>query len=177
MNHLPNHPLRPVQCNVLAGKAAKYLRALFAALVLVGMGRTAVAADPVAVIVGPKNSVSNLPVADLASIYRGEKKYWSAGQRIVALNLVEKHSVRLRFEKAILKMSPEEVERYWMGQKIRGKARPPKIVPNVEVLQKLVAVMPGAIGFVPLSALDAKLVKTVSLDGKKAGDSGYVLAK
>jgi hypothetical protein len=49
-------------------------------------------------------------------------------------------------------MNPDEVARYWIDRKVRGGDPPPKHVPSVAMMAKLVERLPGTIGYLPASA-------------------------
>ena len=63
---------------------------------------------------------------------------------------------------------------YEVEQRIRGKASPPKSVPAAATLRKMVAVVPGAVGYVLASDLDAS-VRALPIDGLSHTDAGYRL--
>jgi hypothetical protein len=72
-------------------------------------------------------------------------------------------------------MGPDEVKKYWIDRRIRGQGNPPKSAPSVDVMVKIVANFPAAIGYVPVAALTPAL-KPVAIDGKVYTDRRYLLA-
>jgi ABC-type phosphate transport system substrate-binding protein len=120
--------------------------------------------DIVVVIVGPKSSVKDVSKTDLKNIYLGKRKSWASGDRVIPINLPAKTTIRVLFDRLALDMSPDEVGRYWVGQRIRAQAKPPKAVPSPDLVKKLVASIPGAVGYIPVAALDGS-VRAISVDG------------
>jgi hypothetical protein len=57
--------------------------------------------------------------------------------------------LRILFDKVVLGMTPDEVARHWVDQRIRGKGRPPRAVPDGALLKKVVRHFPGAIAYLP----------------------------
>jgi hypothetical protein len=69
--------------------------------------------------------------------------------------------VRRAFDGAVLRMSPEEVARFWLDQRIRGGARPPRQVPDPGLAVRLAAKLPGSIAYVPENLVNGS-VKVVA---------------
>jgi hypothetical protein len=72
-------------------------------------------------------------------------------------------------------MSEDRYRQYWIGKMFRSEvASGPKIVFSTDMLRDLVTVIPGSIGFVPVSEVGPDL-KVISIDGMVPGDEGYPL--
>lgn len=134
------------------------------------------AKDVLAVIVHNKSPVQSLSLSQLRSIFMGKRKTWENGGTIVAVNLLPKHPVRVLFDEAVLDMNPDEVGRYWVAQKIRAKGRPPQSVGAPIILRKIVAALPGAIGYVPIDLVDTS-VKVVQIEGFDPKHAKYPIKK
>jgi hypothetical protein len=78
----------------------------------------------------------------------------------------------VRFDQAVLGMTPERVSRYWIDRKIRGQSGPPRALDSADLVQRVVARLDGGIGYVRMNELKAD-VKVVRVDGKSPKDSGY----
>jgi hypothetical protein len=72
-------------------------------------------------------------------------------------------------------MTPEQVARYWIDRRIRGYSGAPKAVDPANVLQKVVAKLPGSISYVRQHELSDG-VKIVKIDGKLPGEAGYPIS-
>jgi hypothetical protein len=120
-----------------------------------------------AVIVNRANSTSEISAPDLEAIFTSSKRSWSDGRTIVALNYAPQDPLRVLFDRVALGFEPDEMSRFWVDQKIRGGARPPRVVDTPEVALRVVAKLPGAVAYVPAAAVD-RTVKVVARlrDGK-----------
>ena len=83
------------------------------------------------------------------------------GTQLRFLDAIEGTHPRQTFDSKVLQMSPEEVNRYWIDQKIRGVQPPPAVDAGaaVEILKKV----PAAIAYLPGSA--ATGLRKVSIEG------------
>jgi len=102
-----------------------------------------------AVIVHPKVPADKLTAEQLYGIFTVSRKDWSADLRVVVFNLSPDDKIRVAFDRAVLRMEPENVGRFWIDQRIRGGAKPPRYVPDPALVVRLVERLPGAIGYVP----------------------------
>ena len=76
---------------------------------------------------------------------------------------------------AIYGKNEERYRQYWIAKIFRSEvASGPKIVFSTDMLRDLVTVIPGSIGFVPVSEVGPDL-KVISIDEKMPGDQGYPL--
>src|ERR1700684_1336476 len=76
----------------------------------------------VAVVVNPKNPVSNLSGSELRKIFAGEKRTWTGGLTIKIITRVPgsyEHVVLLR----VLRMNEIEYKHYWIAQVFHGEAQ------------------------------------------------------
>lgn len=117
---------------------------------------------PLAVVVNAKNEVSELDEASLAAIFSGRKRFWASGKTIMAFSAPPGTPLRVTFDRAVLKMSAEEVGRYWVEQSVRGGARPPRQVPNAPLALRVVGASPMAIAYVPLPLAAGDKVRIVA---------------
>lgn len=120
--------------------------------------------EELAVVVNPDNSVRSLSSAEVEAIFAARKRYWGGGRNVVAFNYAPKHSLRIAFDRAVLRMGPDEVSKFWINQRIRGRASPPRQVPSPKLMLRVVERLEGAIGYVPLDMArrgDVKIVAVV----------------
>jgi len=105
----------------------------------------------------------------------GEQQHWSDRSRITLLVRAAMAPERDRVLSAICGMSEERYRQYWIAKMFRSEvASGPKIVFSTDMLRDLVTVIPGSIGFVPVSEVGPDL-KVISIDEKMPGDQGYPL--
>ena len=106
----------------------------------------------IVVIVNDTVSARQISPADLRLLFQTNKLEWE-GRRMTPLNLPRTDQARKTFDQVVLGMDEERVLRYWIDRKIRGGNPPPKQIPEVSLVVRLVAKMEGAIAYVPESAL------------------------
>lgn len=128
-----------------------------------GSGAFGQADVPVAVVVNAASNVRELDEASLAAIFSGRRRFWSTGKPIMAFSAPPGSSLRVTFDRAVLKMSPDEVGRYWVEQSVRSGARPPRQVPNASLALRVVGASPTAVGYVPLSLVTGDKVRVVAI--------------
>lgn len=123
----------------------------------------------VVVIVGGKSTVTTISSRTLMTLYLARPI-----ADLVALNLPVRSAERIAFDARILRMSPDEVGRYWVDQEVRGERTAPRALPDATTIVKLVAKFPTSIGYVRVDAVP-KGVRIVKLDGKLPSDPDYPL--
>ncbi len=129
-------------------------------------------ARPIAVVVHPESSVKELSAGELRSIFLGQKKQWSSGEPIVPLYLVPTSEVAAAFSQKALGKSLEDLEKYWIDERIRGGAKKPRTVPTPATARKLVGSLPNAIAYIPLADVDGS-VRVIAVDGVAPSSGGY----
>lgn len=130
------------------------------------------AAEPIAVVMGSSSGHRVLSGDRLRRIFLALPTDTDDGRRFVPVNLSQTSNVRERFDRGVLKMSPEEVARYWIDQRLRGN-KPPKSASSVELLRRVLQELPGAISYLPISAVGS--LRVLSIDGRSPSDAGYTL--
>jgi hypothetical protein len=125
------------------------------------------------VVVAKTSTLDELSLAELRRMYLGEPVD-SGGKRLIPINHATSLKDRIAFDKLVLGMSKEEVTRYWVDRKIRGQSGAPKAIDPADVHQRVVAKLPGAVGYVRSTELRDD-VKVVRINGKAPFDRGYPL--
>ena len=122
-------------------------------LAAVGLSTTySFASDPtLAVIVHPEVEVKQLSDVELESIFLTERRYWSGTRPIIPFNLAPRSEERALFDRVVLRMEPEAIARYWLDRRVRSGNPPPRQAPDPMTVGRLVAKLPGAIGYIPES--------------------------
>ena len=110
-----------------------------------------------AVIVNPQNRTLRLDGSELTEIFTASRRTWPDGQAITAFNLPANDPLRVAFDRAVVGMGPDEVGRFWVDQRIRGGAKPPRQIDDPKLMLRIVAHMPGAIGYVPSDLVDGSV--------------------
>ena len=131
---------------------------------------TQAAAEPIAIIVNTANMRTTLNKSYLHRIYSGKITQWEDGQKVVALNYPIHAEIRRRFYVLVLEAEPA-AKFFIPGSPIPFKLRQMR---SDRAVRKMVAGVPGAIGYLPLSAVDDS-VKILSIDGMRPSQANYPL--
>jgi hypothetical protein len=124
------------------------------------------------VIVSAQNKARALSYAVVRSIFMGVPTYTPAGAPYVPLTQAPQTPVRVAFDEQFLGLDPDAVGRYWVDQRIRARATPPRTIPSVDTLRRVVATLPEAISYVRADELRPGVVP-VAIDGIDFRDPGY----
>ena len=132
-------------------------------------------AEAVAIVVHPQVPIDDLSLDQLKSIFLAEQQHWPDRSRITLLVRAAIAPERDLILTEIYGMSEDRYRQYWIGKMFRSEvASGPKIVFSTDMLRDLVTVIPGSIGFVPVSEVGPDL-KVIRIDGGLPGDEGYPL--
>ena len=128
----------------------------------------------IAVVVSPKNPLSNLSLGELRKIFSGEKRSWPDGTRV---KLFARAPGTLE-RKALLKLlgkSETEYKQYWSAKVYQGEAdSEPMVLPSVGMQKEALTAYPGSVAL--FDATDVKPeMKVLKIDGKLPGDADYPL--
>lgn len=128
------------------------------------------------VIVSDQVALTDLSLVTLRRIYTQGKVSISSQAQLIPINAAPHSPERVHFDRIVLGMEPEAVGRYWIDQKIRGAALPPKSVGSRALAVKIAERVQGAITYVVNGPLPPG-THVVTIEGKRPGDAGYVLAR
>lgn len=120
-------------------------------------------------------SISDVDGAMVRRAFEGHPVEYASGKRLVPFNAPAESSMRQRFDRMVLGFTPEEVGRFWVDQRIRGQALPPRTVASPAFGVRVVAALPGGITYVPEDVVN-DTVRVLSVDGRQPGQAGYLLA-
>ena len=121
------------------------------------------AADEVAllVIAHPSLPQNRLSADELVAIFTLTQRRWPDGRSAIPFNYPPGNDIRAQFDRAVLRMDQVEVARFWIDRRVRGGGDSPRTVPSVALMERVIAALPGSIGYIPASASPAK-VKVVA---------------
>ncbi len=127
---------------------------LTAMVLLIGVGASAPGHSlkagervPLAVIVAKSSELTELSSSQLTRMYMGELVD-NGAHRLIPLNRATASEERAEFDRMVLGKSPDEMARYWIDRKIRGQSGAPKAVEPVDVYERVIAKLDGAVGYV-----------------------------
>ena len=130
------------------------------------------AAEPIAIVMGGNSSQHAISTDKLRRVFLAIPTNDDGGHRFVPINPGQGSGVRERFDRKVLGMSPDEVARYWVDQRLRG-SKPPRSASSYDLLRRVLQELPGSISFMPLSAVGS--LRVIAIDGSAPGDLGYAL--
>jgi ABC-type phosphate transport system substrate-binding protein len=105
-----------------------------------------------AVIVNASNT-NEIKTADIDAIFKTSITRWADGAPLTAFNLPPQTDPRTVFDRAVLRMEPDDAARFWIDRKVRGGDPPPRQVPDPTLMVRVVAQLKGAIGYAPIDAV------------------------
>jgi len=134
-----------------------------------------IGAGAVAIVVHPQASVRNMSMDQLRRVFLAEQQFWPDGTRITLLVRAPQAYEREMVLNRIYRMDEEQFRQYWVGKMFRAEVPSgPQVVYSSQMARELVAVIPGAITFMPASEVGADS-RVVRIEGRLPGERGYPL--
>jgi ABC-type phosphate transport system substrate-binding protein len=128
-----------------------------------------------AIVVHRSNPVEELSLAELRSLFLGERQRWPNGRRITLVLQEPGQPEREAALQLIYHMSEEELSHHFLRAVYRGQAlSAPKRLSSAERVVRFVFNVPGAIGCVPAEEADDS-VKVLRVEGRPPGEPDYPL--
>jgi hypothetical protein len=129
----------------------------------------------VAIVVNPKNPVTNVSSSELRNIFRGEVQHWKSNIPIQILIRAPQAKERVVVLRELLGLSEAEYKQYWISKVYRGEVvSPPVEVHSNAFAAQGVRALPGAIACMKMRDVPPS-VKVLRIDGLLPGDKGYPL--
>jgi hypothetical protein len=125
------------------------------------------------IVTAKANAIRDISIPELRQLYRG-RHIPVAGLKVIPFNHPIGTFDRSGFDRVLFGMTPDEVGRFWIDQRIRGGDSPPRTIDSVSLLLRVVAALEGAVGYVREGFSSADL-KVVTIDGRMPGDARYPL--
>lgn len=141
---------------------------LFGLWLLLGSAAAARAESALAVVVAPDHPLASLDRTALAGIFKRKQRLGADGTALVPVNLPATDPRRIAFSQAVFALAPAELDSYWNERYFHGVS-PPHVVQSVEAMLRFVAGTPGAIGYVPVCRVDARVRVLLRLTVAGAG--------
>ena len=115
------------------------------------------------VIVHPSNPFLALSCTKLSYLFLKKVSRWPSGAEALPIDLARDAWARRRFQRQVLRLTEEEIDQYWIGQRATRGIGPPPQVSGVAAAKSWVAARPGGIAYIPASALDST-VKSIRVE-------------
>lgn len=119
--------------------------------------------DEWVIVVNKANKYDALSREKLKLVYMKKISRWPWGAEVTPIHLTADSRLRRQFTEAMLGMTEEAAEIYWIDQKVTRNVSSPSAVAGAAAAKTLVASRPGAIAYIPRSAVDDS-VKILNID-------------
>lgn len=128
-----------------------------------------------AIIVNQANTVDDISLKELRTVFLGERSHWPNGRRITLVMMDSGMDERKAVLRDICRMNETEFSRHFLQGLFTGEVFvSPKTLSSPTGVRKFVFNVPGAIGYV--RAMDAdKTVKVIKVNGHGVDDPEYPL--
>lgn len=138
------------------------MRTITSCLLLLATISTTCYAD-IAVIVHPKNALSQASTEEISKIFLAKTKTFSNGKKIELLDLEEGDETRNQFYQAVANKTPSQVKAYWSRLIFTGKGQPPQVLMDSDEIVEAIAETENGIGYIDLGSLNdsVKVILTI----------------
>lgn len=132
-------------------------------------------ADNLAIIVNQANTVDDITLKELRTVFLGERSHWPNGRRITLVMMDPGVPERKAVLRDICRMNETEFSRHFLQGLFTGEVFvSPKTLSSPTGVRKFVFNVPGAIGYVRASDIDGT-VKVIRVNGHGVDDPEYPL--
>lgn len=112
-------------------------------------------ADSLYVVTSKTNGIESLNKKELRDLFL-LKKQFVAQKKVVVVNLLASHPLRLSFEQNILEMNRNKLNTYWVKKHFQG-ITPPVSQASTQAMKKFLQNVENSIGYLPQNLLDDSL--------------------
>ena len=131
--------------------------------------------ESLAIIVNQANPVDELSLAELRSVFLGERSHWPNGRRITLVMMEPGQPERDVVLREVCHMSESDFRRRLLQGLLTGEILvSPKTLATPVGVRKFVFNVPGAIGYLRPADVDGS-VKVLRIDGHLPSDAEYAL--
>lgn len=117
-------------------------------------------------VIGHEKGVpSEMEMAQLRSVLKGEKQRWNDGTKVVIALMKTNTPIGSNTSKKIYNMSENELNKYWLALVFQGKAEAPTFFNSESELEAYVSQTPGAIGVIGEGTGTSS--KIITVEGKE----------
>jgi ABC-type phosphate transport system substrate-binding protein len=122
--------------------------------VAIAFGLCATARSDVVAVVSAKSTITVLNKSQAADIFLGKVTRFPGGSAATPIDQ-EGRLIREQFYAMLVDQSPAQIKAYWSKIIFTGRGRPPQEVADSVEMKKMLAVNPGAIGYLDSHDVDA----------------------
>ena len=128
-----------------------------------------------AIIVNQTNTIDDITLKELRTVFLGERSHWPNGRRITLVMMDPGVPERKAVLRDICRMNETEFSRHFLQGLFTGEVFvSPKTLSSPTGVRKFVFNVPGAIGYVRVSDVDGT-VKVIRINGHGVDDAEYPL--
>ena len=133
------------------------------------------AEDSLAIIVNQSNTIDDLSLKELRTVFLGERSHWPNGRRITLVMMESGFAERKAVLREIYHMNESDFSHHFMQGLFTGEVFvSPKTLASPVGVRKFVFNVPGAIGYVRAGDVD-ETVKVIRVEGHLPDDKDYSL--
>lgn len=131
--------------------------------------------EPLAIVVNRSNPVDELSSSQLRAVFLGFRDHWPNGRRVTLVMRDIDDSERSVILHDVCGMTEQQFRTHFVRGLYNGEiSMSPKILSSVPGVRRFIFNVPGAIGYLRLSEVDAS-VKMLRIDEHRPGDKEYKL--
>jgi len=131
--------------------------------------------EPLAIVVNRSNTVEDISSRELRSIFLGERSHWPNGRRITLVMRDPGEPERKTILRDVCGMTEDQLKTHVLRGLFTGEILvSPKILSTPSGVRRFIFNVPGAIGYLRISDVDAS-VKVVTIDKLLPSDKDYKL--
>lgn len=131
--------------------------------------------EGLAIVVNRENPIESLSMAELRTVFLGERSHWPNGRRITLVMMEPGQPERDTILRDVCRLSESDLRRRYLQGLLTGEVLvSPKTLANPIGVRKFVFNVPGAIGYLRAEDVDGS-VKVIRIDGHLPGDAEYPL--
>ncbi len=125
------------------------LGALALGVSFLSVGRAARAdAVEIVVVVHKTNTLASINRSQLSALFKAKSTEFPGAGRASPVNLPPESPLRQAFDQAVLGMTPDEIERFWLDSKIRSGVGSPRKVSAPDAVIRFVGSDPTGLGYI-----------------------------
>ncbi|SRR5579871_2610154 len=131
--------------------------------------------DSLAIVVNQSNPTNDLSLAELRTVFLGDRTHWQNGRRITLVMMEPGQPEREAVLREVCRMSEADFRRRFLQGLLTGEILvSPKTLASPVGVRKFIFNVPGAIGYLRPADIDES-VKVVRIDGHLPGEADYAL--
>jgi len=131
--------------------------------------------DSLAIVVNQSNPTNDLSLAELRTVFLGDRTHWQNGRRITLVMMEPGQPEREAVLREVCRMSEADFRRRFLQGLLTGEILvSPKTLASPVGVRKFIFNVPGAIGYLRPADIDES-VKVLRIDGHLPGDADYAL--